>query len=359
MAVELDHMDEGAGPGAARLLVRAAQAAARAKNLLAGSIADFFLPDEARLDERTRAAVAGLFAGIVDGIEWTLAGQAARLLAERHEAALADALAKPAATAASLLLASGLGLDTDLMGELLDRVRLEALANALPMLASEGEAPTLLARLTARDDRDVADAAGALLAADNRRRTALGSNDLSAELHHRLVWWVAAILRDRHAGVADSALERALADAAAFALARNAEGDGVEVAAMYLAAALDAQGGELAALLEQAIGDRRLGLFVALIGYGCGLPFETIRGFVLDPAGDRLWVALRAIGMPHDIIARIAVALAEADSRRDLEAFADTLYDIAALDPEAARASFASLRAPADYRAALDALRRR
>jgi hypothetical protein len=173
-----------------------------------------------------------------------------------------------------------------------------------------------------------------------------------------MVWWVAAIIRERHIDMADTALDQALADAAAHALGRHDEGTRVESAALRLAATLDARGADLARLLEQAVADRRATLIAALIGYSCGLSYESARDFILDPAGNRLWVALRAIDMPHDTIARIAVALAEADPRRDLEAFADDLDDIAALDPKLARASFAALRAPLEFRVAIDALKR-
>ena len=75
--------------------------------------------------------------------------------------------------------------------------------------------------------------------------------------------------------------------------------------------------------------------------------------------GDELYVALRALDCSRALLATIAAALAAADPRRDLEAFADALDPLMALDPATARDSLASLRMPAAYRAARTALARR
>ncbi|HET9510955.1 MAG TPA: hypothetical protein VFO80_07345, partial [Sphingomonas sp.] len=48
------------GPGVRALLARAAGADSRARAALNASITDAFLPAEGRLDDRTRAALAGL-----------------------------------------------------------------------------------------------------------------------------------------------------------------------------------------------------------------------------------------------------------------------------------------------------------
>ena len=99
--------------------------------------------------------------------------------------------------------------------------------------------------------------------------------------------------------------------------------------------------------------------------YGLGQPF--IRNpDVTKPnpecpygrAGDRLWVALRAIDLPREAIARIGYALCEADPRRDLEQFADVLDWIMAVAPQEARAALAPHYLDPDYRAALQALER-
>ena len=127
---------------------------------------------------------------------------------------------------------------------------------------------------------------------------------------------------------------------------------------MRLAAAMDARPNELAAVLVESIGDRRLSLFVAVLAQALGIAFDQVRAITLDPEGDRLWLALRAIDLDRPTIARIGLALSEADPRRDIESFADALDDIMAIGAEDARAALAPLALNRDFRLALRALAR-
>jgi hypothetical protein len=77
---------------------------------------------------------------------------------------------------------------------------------------------------------------------------------------------------------------------------------------------------------------------------------------VLASDGAQLWVALRALALPREAIARVGVALCEADPRRDVEAFAEQLDAIMAIATDDARAALAGLRLPGDFRAAIAAL---
>ena len=79
---------------------------------------------------------------------------------------------------------------------------------------------------------------------------------------------------------------------------------------------------------------------------------------MIEPRGERLWPALRAVGLDRPSIARIALSLADADPRRDIEQFADQLDDIAAIDAEAARVALAPLSLPRSFRCAIRALAR-
>jgi hypothetical protein len=99
-------------------------------------------------------------------------------------------------------------------------------------------------------------------------------------------------------------------------------------------------------------------LFIALLGHALGVPYALARDLVLDPAGERLWLALRALEIGREGVAQIGYALSEADPRRDLEKFADTLDTIAGIAPAEARAALAPLKLDPDYRAALIALER-
>ena len=354
-------MRDGHAVGARELLARAAAAELRAFQGLAVAIDDFFLPEEARLDEHGRSALAALLRGLVETVEGEIREHAVRLLTGRGESGLVAALIEPG-SALERLGRAGLLRDPELMAELIARVRQETLGAALPMNAPDDpERPSLINRFVQHPDRVLAASAMAVLIAESRRRTSpdVGQfqTELPAELHHRLVWWVAAALRERVAEPND-ALDRALSEAAQRSLAAYDEGDRLEAAAMRFAAAVDAQPRELPGLLVESLGDRRIVLFIALLAHALGVPYALARDLVLDPDADRLWLALRALEIGREGVAQIGYALSEADPRRDLERFADTLDTIAAITGAEARQALAPLKLHPDYRAAMAALQR-
>ena len=236
---------------------------------------------------------------------------------------------------------------------------------ACSAIGGEPDRPSLLVRLAEVDDGVVAAAARALLSAEARHRQAIdqgsaAANMLPAERHHQLVWWVAASIREGQIAKAgeDASVDRAIVEAAQRSLAAHDEGQRSEVLAARLATAIDARADEIGELLVEALGDRRLILCAALLGRAVDLDFEAARAILLEPEGDRLWLALRAAALDRPTIARIALALAEADPRRDIEAFADDLDAIAAVPVEAARSALAPLTLHHDLRLAIDALAR-
>ena len=385
--------DSAGGNGPTRLLARAAAADTRARARLQAVITDIFLPAEARLDDRMRAAIDQTMTGLVATVEGELRDYGARLLRARQAPDLADALSEAAGSVAGRLWQAGLPRDPDFMRELIARVRQDVLADLLPTDANDDpDRPSLLPRLIDHADRVVAASAMAVLSADNRRGTASPTRtDLPAELHHKLVWWVAAALREPQAGRTDiAALDRALAEAAQRNLGAHEvragsvippsappatggqgggaaagphpagahdEGERLEAAALRLAAALDPAPADLPVLLVEALGDRRVALFIALLAHGLGIGYDAAREIALDPGGERLWLACRALDLPREAIARIGLRLAEGDARRDLERFADELDHVAAIPPATAQAAIAPLKLHPDYRTALDALR--
>jgi len=365
MSSNVGDMDDRSRWGVGRLLARAAAADLRADERLVAAVDDFFLPADSRLDERSRSVLAGMLGGLVGAIEKAISQHAARLLAARDEPFLAEALASAGPLVLHRLSSARLLRDADLMRELVGRARQDTLAGALPVVAPEDpDRPSLLARLLQNPDSVVAAAAMALLAAESRRHgdpeTALGT-DLPAELHHKLTWWTAAALRNHFAEMAGdsmSALDRALVDAALRGIASHDEGDRPEAVAMRLAAALDARADERAALLVEAIADRRLSLFVALVGHALGMDYADAREITVDPCADRLWLVLRTLELDRQSIARVGLALSEADPGRDLNGFAEALDDIAAMTSEDARAVLAPSLLHRDYRNALLALAR-
>ncbi len=367
MSINVGDIDEGARKNAMALLASAAAAIPRADQRLAVAIDDFFLPDDVRLDDRTRAALTTVIGGMTAAVEGALRQHGARLLAARAEPDLARELVAEGVPVLGRLVSAGLMRDTTLMRELVGRVRADALGEALPVRApDEPDFPSLLSRLAQSTDSVISGSAMALLGAESRRRSVVpgevqGWSDLPATLHRQLVWWVAAALRERwsaDAGEKIVFIDRALVEASLRQIDAHDESDRVEAAAMRLAAAIDARADELAALLVETLADRCLALFTALIAHALGLDFSDARDIVLDPSGDQLWPALRALDLDRTTIARIGLALTEADPRRDLEAFADRLDAIIDLPPVSARIALAPLLLHPDYRAALRALGR-
>lgn len=357
----VDMSDGATGRGARTLLAHVAGADATAWRGLATAIDDFFLPESHRLDEQTRVGLGRLLRALVDTVEGEIRDHGVRQLQVHGETALAEALAGADGVFAALC-ESGLLRDRELMGELIAQVRQELLASGMPVQAHDDpERPSLINRFVQHPDRVLAQSAMGVLIAESRRRSLpeagpLPQTDLPAELHHKLVWWVAAALRMRVAAADVATLDRVLAEAAQRSLAAHDEGDRVEAAVMRLAVAIDAQPDELPELLNEALGDRRVTLFAGLLAHALGVEYPVARSLALDAGSGRLWVALRALNLDREAIARLGLALTEADPRRDIEAFAETLDTIMAVEVDDARAALAGLRLPADYRAAVLAL---
>jgi len=343
MSTDGRDIDDGRRPGASRLLARAAATMRRADRGLAQTIDDFFTDDDARLDDRTRATLTAMLAAMVAAVEGEL----------RHRAARSVPAASEGEPVFDRLVQAGVFRDPALMRELIDRIRLDLLADALtPAAPDDRAAASLLARLTASADTRVAAAARATMTAQGRRRGFLDTGRLShtelpAELHHRLVWWVAAAI---HEQLADGDAARVLADAAVRALGGHDESDRVEGAATRLATAIDPQPDEIAALLTHALGERSVALFVALLAFALRIDFAAARSLVVT-GGDPLWLALRAVDLDRTTIAGIGLALSG-----DVESFADQIDVIMSVAAGEARVALAPLALPADFRAAMTAL---
>lgn len=230
------------------------------------------------------------------------------------------------------LIRGVLARDDALIAELMAATRLAAIGEAMQPGAASGRAERvgLVVRLLDCPERDVAEAARALLVAENRPAT------LKPDLLQGATWRLAALIGDE-----------AAANAAGW-LARQ-EDAGQEAAAVRLAAAIDAWPDERAALFVDALDERRVLLFAALLGHAVGFDLEAAREALLS-TGDMLALSLRALELDRTTIARVQVALASGDPRRDLDQIANRLDWVASLDPAAAMRSIAGWRRPAPYR---------
>lgn len=340
MPAELpDRSDVNAG--AAAILARANRADATDAIRLRAAIDDVFLPSGGRLDDETRHLVGEQVARLVGGIERELVSFAERASERRLTAGVLPRL-----------LASGLLGDAALMAEVIGRVRQDLLADALRTTVAPSDRSNLLGRMIDCPDGVVAAAAQALLVAENR--AARGHAELPPAVHQRLVWWVAAALREQDSP--DAGIDRALADAAQRSLNAYPTQDRLDGAAMRLAAAIDPRPNERADLLIGALSDARPTLFFAAIAHAASLEWGDARTVALDPDSDRLWLVLRAQGLTRAEIARIGLMLSDADRRRDVDAFADLLDAIAAVEQDRAAAALAPMRLHPEFRTAMRAL---
>jgi hypothetical protein len=350
--------------GLAARLAAARRADGRARARLSAGIDDFFLGEQDRLDDRMRLLVTQMLDGIVRGIETDIRGHATRLLSGHAGKSGAAVMSIGQGRVTDRLARAGLLRDRPLMDELIARARGDVIAQALPIDPADAHVPSLLIRLAESGDSVVAAAARAMLAAETQRRAAAGDvmrpSDLPADLHHRLLWWIAAAIRETALAAAgdDPATDRAIVDAAQRSLSAHDEGDRAESIGMRLALAIDARADELGPLLVESLRDRRLILFIACIAHALQVDYDGARALVLEPEGDRLWLALRACDLDRATVARIGLSLADADPRRDLDRFADEIDLIAAIPVDVARTALAPLTLHHDLRLAIDALAR-
>ena len=316
-----------------------------------GAVADLRLDDDSRLTDRIRFEVAARLDALVETTAADLLHQAERLRAE--DDGERDPVAPPSpAEAMARMRRAGLFHAPDLVAELVAQVRQQLLAEALPIESMAGDAPSLLVRLIEAPDRIVAASARAVLAAEGRARMVEADGEVIAlpgAVRRNLVWTVAAALRQGD----DAGLDRALAQAAERVLAAHGESESPGAAVLRLAEAIDARPAELPALLLESLSDRQLGLFIALLAHATGIEHDELRDIVLEPEGDRLWLVLRSLDLGRTAVARIGLALSEADGRRDVDGFADALDAIMAIPAADARRAISTLGLPRAFREAM------
>lgn len=344
----------------ARLASYAAEAERAAEQRLAVGIEDIFLSQPGRLDDRTRAATLRLAETTIGATEQQVAGDAARALMAIGRRDAAAVLGSNRAVAWPRLLDAGLMRDTDLIGGLIAQARVDLLEESLAALRAPDAGATIVTMLIEHGDAAQRAAASDYLLTDGMRRVGGEGRRavLPAAVQARIVWWVAAALRERLGAEGGVAGDMALCEAAQHRIARAGEWQ-MDAVAVRLAHALAPTDANRGTLMVRALESARLPLFAALLAEAIDVDVAAARSLVLDSASDRLWLALRAAGLNRDAIARAGFLLSEADRERDLTMLIEVLDPLGALDPAAATEAIATLRLPDDFRAAVRALARR
>lgn len=351
--MSFDPIDQHGGKpvDAATLLAEASGAATRAERLRCEAVSDMFISDAARLDDRRRAGVRTLLRAIVGTIGADIHDFAARRLTEEEHGA-SVALARVEASQIMPAVERQLQMDVEVAADLIDRVTLDLIGEALPNGLVEGAVDPWIGA-----GRSVERAAEALRQAESRRRTPPDqppyATDLPAEAQVHFTWWIAAAMASaaRPPLIDDVvALDRAIADGAAYALAQADEGERLEAAAVRLAATADLRGGKLSQAIDHCLAERRIVLLAAMIARAAAIDYDSVRRLLIDPADPRLWLVLRSLDLPRESLARLGYGLAEADHRRDIERFADRLDAIMHLSTADAGLAIAVLRLPPAFR---------
>ena len=336
---------------AARLLL----AAARERFAVAAT--DLLLPDQARLTEWQRLTAAGLLSRLVRSIEDDLRVR----LAARFEgqdalhAALSSAhvpIALPILERAQVLR------DSELTTILVRRVEEHRFWKA----RSEQQSEEYLFELVRDLDDDIAAEAMELVIARSRRfdrfqEPTMGRVELPAELQHKLVWIVAAALRQyivqqHQVGAVDGAVE----EAAGSIIGSYDEGATFEALAMRLGQRLHRDGRLDGAALARIIADGMLPFFIAGLSVLCGLDQAATWEVLSDPRGRGPALLLRSAGVARDKAAAILLSLNSrgalfSDSEGDAAAAQLELYDT--IDEPSAREVLRLWQAHPAYRASV------
>ena len=316
--------------------------------------ADLFLPLDGRLRDDDRVTIARLLADLTGAVERVLRRQLAEAFADRPM--LAESLASSRIPiAAPILERSGALRDPAIVatlarraeeGRLIARLRLARRRDA----DLEARLPVdPLALLVGDDDGAVAAAARRFDAAARIGRDAVGAPllaeaELPAEAQHRLVWQVAAALRDYVVAsqAADLAsIDAAIARAAEAALAGYDEGETLAGLARALARALHLRGrlddGWIVAVT--AYGEPALA--AAALSVRIGVEFAPAWDMMVDPDAGRLLLLCRGAGMAVEMAADLMLRLSTGE---DDDALADRLDAYGTLTPQRAYSALTLFR---------------
>jgi uncharacterized protein (DUF2336 family) len=272
---------------------------------------DLLLPPESRLSEWQRITASALLACLVRSIEDELRAS----LADRFSAdeAVHAALGSTRVEIAIPVLERAQALkDADIGTALVRRVEEHRFWKE-----NGRSADAMLGQFISDEDAEVAAEAMGLLIARGRRfdrfqEPLLGHTDLPADLHHRLVWNIAAALRHYLVGqhkLAPGAADAAIAAAADEVIASYDEGRTLDAVCLRLCRRLHASGrldgGSLAKMLEEG----QMPLFLAGLAVRSALDAGAVWEILSDPEGNGPALLLRAAALDRKAAASILYLL--------------------------------------------------
>ncbi|HET9427039.1 MAG TPA: DUF2336 domain-containing protein [Allosphingosinicella sp.] len=284
---------------------------AAARERFAVAATDLLLPDAVRLTEWQRLTAAKLLGRIVRGIEDDLRSRLA--VTFRDLEALHAALSSAhVAIALPILERAQVLRDAEISNILVRRVEEHRFWKK-----SATARESYLFQLVRDPDEAIAADAMAVVIARSRRfdrfeDAAIGQVELPADLQHKLVWMVAAALRQyisqQHAV---RSVDAAVEEAATTLIAGYDEGENLESQALRLAQRLYRSGRLDGAALAMISAEGVLPLFIAGLSVLCALDHVATWEVLSDPRGRGPALLLRAAGVARDEAAAILLALNE------------------------------------------------
>ncbi|WP_211306361.1 DUF2336 domain-containing protein [Parasphingopyxis lamellibrachiae] len=321
-------------------------------------------PQKIRLNEIERIAIRRLYQNLVENIESELR---ARLLARADLPDVPEFRASLGAAHVAIawpaFVRTGFPEDPELADILVHRAQSYGVMRNLRQNVVMAE-NSRLEVLTDHGDRDIARDAMRLLIAESRFNDRfddprLGRGDLSEAADHRLVWTVAAALRDygrQQHGLDGWSLDESIIGVATAMLAEQDDSAPADGIAMALAARLDRAGLLDDALLVEALNSARLTLYVAILAVRSGTDFDTAWEMAAMPDAPSHMVLLKSISMERTAASHLLVAMARAillDEREADEVAARWMEAYDVVSPNAVAAAMRPWRLGHIYRSAI------
>lgn len=353
---------------AAALLAAGARAAHGRHQIAESTLWSLIEPDPYQLSEVERATVRKLLRRLIERIEAELRAELINVNGLRGYPELAASFEAAHVAIAWPILSRARVPDDQFLAQLLvRRSRAFTISRQLRRNAVTTENGRLETLTEHGDDRIAADARS-LLVAESRTNDRfddphLGRRDLSQDVDNRMIWAVAAALREYAVRIHEMepiALDSVIADTASAMIARRGKEESVESVAIRLAGLL--HGARLVddGLLVEALNSARLTLYIALLSVRAGMTFDSIWQMATLPDAPSHMLVLKSLDVDRLAASHLLLAMDRALSVQDRfadERVASWVETYDALEPVEVQRAVQPWRLGAAFRDAIAAVR--
>ncbi len=309
-------------------LIKLARDQAKEKRrVLLENLSELFISSEGRLSEREQALMADILMNLIRDVEMSVRRELAERLTDIDWAPhdlVVDLANDEIDVARPILMRSGVLQDVDLIEVVKHRTDEHLLAVTARDKLSEDVTDALVENggedvieaLLRNSDAVLSRRAMEHIVDESRRvdrfqQPLLGRGDLPADLAHRMFWWVSAALREHILAtysVDEAVMDDVIVDTTR-ALLDKAESETPELSSAERLVRRLAENGELNdRFLVRAAKQGKVQVFTAGLANLCHLSLDTARHIVLEPGGEALAVAWKAMGFERADFAAVALA---------------------------------------------------